>query len=155
MASGSSFRVYLPVSGEAGLPQQDDAIEQAGSAKDGGTVMLIEDDELMREMASTMLIRLGYTVLPLENGIEALRKFRKQPNAISVVLCDLSMPHLNGWETLAALRQIRPDIPVILASGYEDIPPPEQGCSERPQVILKKPYHKKVLRDALTKAMKK
>lgn len=115
--------------------------------------MLIEDNELMREMAFTMLTGLGYSVLALENGIEALRKFREQPYTIRVVLCDLNMPHLNGWETLAALRQIRPDIPVILASGYEEIPPPDQGSTEFPQVILKKPYKKKALKDALAKAM--
>ena len=84
-----------------------------------GTVLVIEDEEVLRTMAGAMLESFGFSVLQAKDGVEALEVFGKHQSEIKFVLSDLTMPRMNGWETLTALRKLQPDIPVILASGYD------------------------------------
>ena len=71
---------------------------------------------------------------------EAVEVFRQHQDEIRCVLCDLTMPRLNGWETLAALRKLVPDIPVVLASGYDQAQVMAGDHPEWPQAFLHKPY---------------
>lgn len=149
---GSTIRVFLPLSTEA-IPCRAVKSMEPPAREKGGTVLLIDDEEMIREMAATMLTRLGYQVLPAKDGVAALEIFTKHADEIDVVLSDLSMPRMNGWETLTVLRQIRPDIPVILASGHDQSKVLAGDHPDLPQVFLHKPYHKAELQEALAKAM--
>jgi len=88
-----------------------------------GTVLLVEDGEMVCGMATAMLKRLGFKVLEAKDGVEAVEVFRQRQNEIRLVLCNLSMPRMNGWETLTALRKLVPGVPVILAGGYDNSRP--------------------------------
>jgi len=79
--------------------------------------------------------------------------FRQRQNEINCVLCDLTMPRMNGWETLAALRKLAPNIPVILASGFDEAQVMEGDHPELPQAFLSKPYKHMELRDAINQAL--
>jgi len=79
-------------------------------------------------------------VLKAKDGLEAVEVFRQHQDAIRFVLCDVIMPHMDGWETLAALRQLAPGIPVILSSGYDLKQVVAGDHPELPQVFLEKPY---------------
>ncbi len=151
---GSTFRVFLPVSGGNRLLQPDEKVQTLVKER-GGTVLLVEDEEMVRKMTETMLTRLGYKVLLAKDGVEAVEMFQRYKAEIHVVLSDLSMPRMNGWETLSALRQIHPDISVILASGHDESKVIGDDQTARPQVFLHKPYQKAELKEALAKAMKK
>ena len=107
---GSVFRVFFPVSAEE-VPRRPDQAAQAPEIEGGGTVLLVEDEEMVRNMAATMLTRLGFTVLEAKDGVEAVEVFRQHQDEIRCVLCDLTMPRMNGWETLAALRKLAPGTP--------------------------------------------
>ena len=149
---GSTFRVFLPLSDGVVAPALDTTLQPAMAA-DGRTVLVVEDEEILRDMVTTMLRRLGFKVVVAKDGVAAVALFRQHPEEIHVVLSDLSMPRMNGWETLANLRRIRPGIPVILASGYDEAKAFGGNHDELPQVFLHKPYEKAALRDALAKAM--
>ena len=86
----------------------------------GGTVLLVEDQDMVRKMAELMLKRLGYQVFAASCGAEAVELLRENPDRVSFVITDLTMPGMDGWETLTALRKIRPHIPVILVSGHDE-----------------------------------
>ena len=107
----------------------------------------------MRNMATAMLTRQGFTVLTAKDGIEALEVFRRHQDEIRCVLCDLTMPRLNGWETLTALRKLVPDIPVVLASGYDQAQVMTGDHPEWPQAFLHKPYRLQELREAIGQAL--
>ena len=79
--------------------------------------------------------------------------FGKHQNEIKFVLTDLTMPRMNGWETLTELRKLKPNIPVILASGYDLAHVMEGEHPELPQAFLAKPYNLKALRNAITQAL--
>jgi len=103
-------------------------------------VLLVEDEESARELARIVLERAGIEVVEAVDGIEAITIFSADPDAYSCVLLDLTMPNLDGVETYSRLRAIRPDVQVVLCSGF-----PEQAAMSRFADLglsgfLKKPY---------------
>ncbi len=149
---GTTFQVFFPVSVEEDPIIQSIAL-QSLSVKTSGTVLVVEDEVMMREMAASMLTRMGYKVLVANDGIEALEVFENYLDEILVVVSDLSMPRMDGWETLTALRRIRPDIPVVLASGHDESKVLAGDHPELPQVFLHKPYQKSDLQAAIDRAI--
>jgi two-component system cell cycle sensor histidine kinase/response regulator CckA len=159
---GSTFRVFFPVSVHTApqaarvAPVPDTA--PAGSATlvqdtpGGGTVLVVEDDAGVRRVAARMLMRLGFAVVEARDGAEALELFPKHRDGIRVVLCDLTMPRLNGWQTLTALRQLAPGIPFILSSGYDEASAMAGDHPEQPHAFVSKPYQFEDLRAAIGKA---
>lgn len=146
---GSTFRVYLPLSpAEAASPWK-----QTPEFTAGGAVLLVDDEEAVRGVAADLLRGLGFSVLEASSGAEALGLLGKKPSGLRLVLCDLSMPGMNGWETLAALRRIAPGIPAILASGYERAEVMAGDHPELPQAFLHKPFLLRELADAIRLAL--
>jgi CheY-like chemotaxis protein len=119
-----------------------------------GTMLLVDDDQLLRELVKSVLSSQGFTVLEAHDGLKAVDMFRKHQDRIRFVLCDVIMPHMDGWETLAILRQIAPGFPVILSSACDQVQVTAGDHSERPQVFLKKPYGILELRKAIREALK-
>jgi len=150
---GSVFRVFLPMSSER-LPETlpEKPVREHEMTGDG-IILLVEDQKMVRDAAEAMLEHFGFKVLTAGDGIEAVNIFRDRQADIRLVLTDLSMPRMNGWETLKALRKIRPDIPVILASGYDEARAMSGDHTDNPQVFLSKPYQMATLRAALNKAL--
>jgi CheY-like chemotaxis protein len=101
-----------------------------------------------------MLSRLGFTVLTAIDGVEAVEVFHRHKGEIRLVLSDVRMPRLNGWETLVALRQIISDIPVILTSGYSEERIMEEAHPELPQAFLGKPFGLQALRDTIRRILR-
>ena len=114
---GTTFKLFFPVAtGKA----QDSAtpFPAATGYRGAGTALIADDEETVRTVAARMLERLGFNVVLAADGREAVQKFRAEPGRFTFVLLDLTMPHLDGEETFRQLRQIRPDVRVILTSGF-------------------------------------
>ena len=79
--------------------------------------------------------------------------FRQHKDEIRCVVCDLTMPRMDGWETLAALRKLAPGLPVVLASGYDKASVMAGDHPELPEAFLGKPYRLDELRDAIRRAL--
>ncbi|MCP4693431.1 MAG: response regulator, partial [Desulfobacterales bacterium] len=149
---GSAFHVYLPLSSaSAPLPEGRPPIDVSAIA--GGCVLVVDDQDVVRDLLKIMLKRIGFKVRTAKDGVEAVEKFRENPAGIRLVLSDLSMPRMNGWETLNALRAIRPDIPVILASGYDKAHVMAGDHAEQPQAFLQKPYRMGTLKEILGRVL--
>lgn len=149
---GSVFRVFLPLSTEA-IAQQVVRTAPTLKTAERGTVLAVEDEPTVRIGVVRALKQFGYTVLEAEDGVAAVEIFRRHQKEIGCVLCDLTMPKMDGWQTLAALRQLEPGIPVILASGYSELQVMGGGHGEQPQAFLHKPYELKELRAAISQFM--
>jgi len=100
-----------------------------------------------------MLSMMGYEVLSAKCGMDAVELLQQHKNLIRFVLTDFAMPRMNGLETLTALRQIVPGIPVILASGYSEEQVMDGNHLERPQAFLGKPYCLQDLKDAICRTL--
>ena len=149
---GSTFRVFLPLS-EVEAPRLADKKAPTPEIAGSGTVLLIEDEEIVRNMTAEMLTFLGFSVIGAEDGVRAVELFRLRKEEIHFVLCDLTMPSMDGWKTLAALREIKPGISAILTSGYDEAQVMTGDHPEWPQAYLGKPYQLDGLRDAISRAM--
>jgi PAS domain S-box-containing protein len=150
---GSAFQVFLPLSAEA--PRARPKLQIVSRSMGGGTVLIVEDEKMIRSVIETMLLGLGFSALHAEDGVAALEVFWQHKDEIRCVLCDLTMPRMNGWETLAALRKLAPGLPVILASGYDEAHAMAGDHPELPQAFLGKPYRLKALREALSQALQR
>ncbi len=151
---GSIFRVFLPVVTEA-VPEKSISAAQRPRAVASGAVLVVEDEMAVRKAVARGLRSLGFTVLEAADGVEALEVCRQNPNEIDCVLCDMTMPRMGGWETLNALRQVAPGVPVILASGHNESQVMAKQSTEQPEAFLSKPYELKALSDAIAHVLKR
>lgn len=116
---GTVLRVFFPASEEA-VPQSTDREAPAALWRDTGTVLLVDDEDTVREVVSEMLGKLGFTVLKAADGGEALRIFRENRPAIRLVLLDCTMPGMSGHEVFVEIKKMDKDAKVILSSGYDE-----------------------------------
>ncbi len=149
---GSVFRVYLPVSTEPAISLVAGFV-LAPEHEGGGTLLLVDDDDMLLMSTGALVERLGFTLLTARDGVEAMEVFRQHQAEIRCVLTDLTMPRLDGWGLLSALREIDPNLPVILASGYDKGQVLAGTHPDHPQAFLSKPFNLQQLRDALGQAL--
>ncbi|MFT5700077.1 MAG: two-component system cell cycle sensor histidine kinase/response regulator CckA [Desulforhopalus sp.] len=154
VGQGCIFRIFLPLS-VAPLPKIKSPGPKTSITLDIGTILVVEDEPTVCNLAADMLTHMGMTALKTKDGLEAIEVFKQHKGSICCVLCDLTMPRMDGWATLSALRQLAPGIPFILASGYDHTQVMVGDHSEWPQAFLSKPYTIAKLKNALIKAMQK
>jgi signal transduction histidine kinase/ActR/RegA family two-component response regulator len=112
---GSTFYIYLPAS-EKTIEREQSVIDTIINGK--GKVLLIDDEEMIIKVAGGILHQLGYEVMVARSGREAVEIFQANKDNIDIVILDMIMPDMGGSETFDALKVIRPDIKVLLSSGY-------------------------------------
>jgi PAS domain S-box-containing protein len=150
---GSIFRIFLPVCEDV-LNQKPVLPAQAPRMKgDGIAVLVVDDDAGIRNVVAASLAHQGFTVFTAQDGVEAVELFRQRQDQIRLVLCDLSMPRMDGWQTLSALRQLAPGIPVILCSGYSQAHAMQGDHPELPQAFLCKPFEREALSRTIFKVL--
>ena len=145
---GTTFRIMLPAcdqvvrAGKNGSPSVE-------TFQGEGTVLLVDDDETVRSVGRRMLEKAGFTVETSCDGREAVRRFRENPDGISCVVLDLTMPHMDGDEAYREIKRIRKDVPVLISSGYSerDVADRFAGCGIAG--FLQKPYEYSVLIQSL------
>jgi two-component system, cell cycle sensor histidine kinase and response regulator CckA len=84
---------------------------------DNRTVLFVDDEIALQKVTVAILKRYGFSVLTASDGIEALDAYTAHAGEIQLVICDICMPRMDGWETMEALRKLSPDLPIIVASG--------------------------------------
>jgi len=113
--TGSTFVLYLPATTQSVVPESR---APAAPSKGAGTILVVDDEQFIIEIAREWLTELGYRVLDARSGAEALELVGRNPGGIDMVILDLVMPGMDGGETFDRLRAIRPDLRVLLTSGY-------------------------------------
>jgi PAS domain S-box-containing protein len=138
-AQGTGFEVLFPVCGTAAT--QARPCERVTVVRGRGTILVVDDEEIVRNFLRQALTRAGYDILLAENGVEALSVFSRNASRISLVLLDLVMPVMSGEEALPHLLTMKPDVPVVVSSGQS-----EEECMrkmQKPRVagFMQKPYN--------------
>ena len=113
---GTTFSIYLPASEKEALTPQEDI--HVPISRGSGTILLIDDEQMILDVGSELLEELGYDVMLARSGAEALELYSNQRNGIDLVIMDMIMPGLGGGETFDRLKEIDPEIKVLLSSGY-------------------------------------
>ncbi len=150
---GTSFKVMFAVVEEAKVKQAEEGVSTHW--RGSGTVLLVDDEETIRAIGSKQLQHLGLDVLTAEDGRQAVAVYRERRAGIDLVLLDLIMPHMNGEEAYRELRQIDPDVRVILASGYSESDITSRLAGKGLAGCLQKPYTLTNLRSLLSTLLPK
>ena len=140
LARGTTFKIYLPqVEQQTKIPNEHlDSPDLPGGTE---TILLVEDDPALREMAVTLLRRLGYTVLAAANGIEALSlKQQGDIGHIDLLFTDVVMPHMSGKELADRVRALYPHTRILFTSAYTENAIVHQGVLDKGVSLLQKPF---------------
>jgi len=148
LGAGTTFRICFPLSGVASEAKASKTVEQppaqAGESASKGTILVVDDEHIVRNVARTCLERYGYNVLMAEDGQQAMDVFAANPESFSLVLLDMEMPGMGGAETLKRMRSLHPEVTVIASSGYSEAEAVEQFGNGLAG-FLQKPYPVKQL----------
>ena len=137
---GTTFKIYLPQ--VESLPQiPPERLESPELPRGTETILLVEDDPALREMAATLLRRLGYTVLAAANGVEALSlKQQRDTGHVDLLLTDVVMPHMSGKELADRVRALFPHTRILFTSAYTENAIVHQGVLDKGVTLLQKPF---------------
>ncbi len=116
---GTSFKLLLPVATGA-TPSESSPAARTESWRGHGHVLVVDDEEIVRRVAARLLETLGFKVTVAGDGRAGVAAFERQPDAFDLVLTDLTMPHYDGVQAYGLMRRIRPDVKVILMSGFNE-----------------------------------
>ena len=136
---GTTFKVLFPALDQPATPHRGET-EVTEELRGTGTALLVDDEEHVRKTGRHMLEHMGFTVLTAIDGREAVRVFREHADEIDCVLLDLTMPNMDGTEAFQELRRIREDVPVILASGYNEQDATQRFTGKGLAGFVRKPY---------------
>jgi len=147
---GTTFTIYLPASEKEAVQEKK---KTAAMIKGTGTILLIDDEKMIIDVGRELLKELGYRVLPAMSGPEAIDVFQKNQEDIDMVIMDMIMPGMGGGETFDRLRDINPDIKVLLSSGYsingQATKILRRGCDG----FIQKPFNMNQLAEKIQKIM--
>jgi CheY-like chemotaxis protein len=142
---GTTFKIYLPMIEESTESLKPTSIP-AKSTQGSETILLVEDEEMVRKLASTVLQKNGYTVLEASNGEEALRIAQGQNgNPIHLMVTDVVMPGMSGRQLADRLLSLRPEMKVLYMSGYTDNAIVHHGVLDPGIAYIQKPFAPDVL----------
>ncbi|MBI1811855.1 MAG: response regulator [Nitrospirae bacterium] len=135
---GSAFTIYLPAIGE----KAEREIEIAKPLHKGkGGILVIDDEEIIRNVARDILHELGYDVLLASGGKEGIKIYADKKDIIALVILDMIMPEMGGKETFKKLKEINPDVKILISSGYGQDSLPEQAMDNGEAGFIQKPYN--------------
>jgi CheY-like chemotaxis protein len=136
---GATFRIYLPRAAEATPAAQlpSESLERPTGTE---TILLAEDEEAVRRLASRILQLSGYTVLEARNGVEAVAVAREHQSPIHILVTDLVMPRMSGRQLATLMTQARPGLRVLLMSGYTEQAVLRPDVLEPRVAFLQKPF---------------
>ena len=151
LGKGSIFEVFFPriADGEEDSPEK--RVETPSSANE--QILLVDDEELVVAVVSEMLRTFGYRVFSVQQSSEALKLFQAQPDRFHLIITDLTMPGMTGMELAVRVLQIRPDIPIILSTGFSDDKVREEAAAIGIRKILSKPFVLQELASSVQEAL--
>ena len=139
---GTSITMIFPGAPELQVEERAAAVPAStcSSLENKGRILLVDDEPLIRASCRRMLVKLGYDVIPAENGETAVEIFEKNPSRFDAVILDLIMPGLNGAETFDKLRAVDPDVRVLISSGFSKDGTIEEVLNRGAAGFIQKPF---------------
>jgi CheY-like chemotaxis protein len=149
LGKGTTFEIYLPLASGPASKAEAEA-KQAGLRHGSETILVVEDEAGVRELAAQFLKGHGYTVLEAKDGIDALEIAARHEGRIHVILTDMIMPRMSGTELVKRLQAVRPDVRAAYMTGYAEYATSGNETSSKQQdSILQKPFSSASLADMI------
>ncbi len=142
---GTTFRLVFPANGQCVGEQKGPPLSRQQTKRQGTTVLIVDDEETIHAVVRAMLQRGGYQSLSALDGQSAIQMLLDRRESIDLVLLDLTMPQKDGLETFRELRRIRPDLRIILSSGFDEQEVIRRFPQEKLDGFIQKPYEVQTL----------
>ncbi len=146
---GTTFRILLPSSSDCDEDDPHEAPSSSGIRASNAHVLLVEDEDSVRTLGQKMLERIGFLVTSVSDGRQALEVYGRQGQKIDLVVLDLTMPNMDGKETLHELKRIDPDVKIVMASGYSNHEIKTRLAGQDIMGFIQKPYTLAQLKERL------
>lgn len=146
---GTTFSVYLPVSNREIAGEEQKTTVSSGKVR----VLLVDDEKSSLEVMSIMLTHFGHTVHGVHSPVEALERFQQSPCDFDVMITDLTMPEMTGLTLASSIYTVRPELPVILMTGYEKNMEVKEMLKTNIVRVLKKPVRMNTLIAAINEVI--
>jgi PAS domain S-box-containing protein len=140
VGKGTTFKTYLPRVNDSVTEDLDTQLTQGVAPKGTETVLLVEDEEMVRDITRDVLEQSGYTVLVAADGVEALRMCKEQPGKIQLSLTDVVMPRMSGRQFAEQVKTLEPEMRVLYMSGYTDDAIVHHGVLDEGTLFIEKPF---------------
>jgi len=147
---GTTFTILLPCTDDKVFLKEETVIT---IKKGKGTILIIEDEEMMLETCKNLCEHIGFDVLTAKNGKEGINIYKQKKDKVSLIILDMEMPGLNGLETFIELSKINKNVKVIISSGFSKEGNVKTVLSKGAKVFLKKPYRLKELSKNINKVL--
>ena len=151
LGQGTAFTIWLPMAGEATVPSRYTNTELPRG--DGQTVMIVDDEKALVAIAEEMLAELGYEPIGFSSSVAALEAFRGAPERFDIVLTDETMPELIGSALADKIHELRPDVPVVLMSGYAGTQVLERARAVGISEVLRKPLQSRDIAECFARVL--
>jgi CheY-like chemotaxis protein len=148
---GTTFTIWLPHAGEAVAPAAEPAVQLPPGQ--GQTVLVVDNERPLVALAEEILAELGYEPIGFTSSMEALRAFRESPKRFDIVLSDESMPELTGLGLADAIARLRPDLPIVLMSGFGGAHLHERARALGIRELLRKPLQRKDIAECFVRVL--
>ena len=150
---GTVFKIFFP--SVENIPVVEDVIPMPNTMqwRGDGVVLLVDDEETIREMGKEMLEMLGFEIITGVDGFDAVRIYKEQKERIDFVLLDLTMPRMDGKETFHELRRLNPQVRIVLSSGYAEQDITSQFAGQGLSGFIQKPYTLGILEESMQKLL--
>ena len=153
VGQGTCIRIYLPRDTAAPVRLEQRPAARTGVQRGSETLLVVEDEEGVRELMQAWLESHGYRVLTAGNGVEALDTCEAFDGPIDLVVADMVMPAMGGPALARKLKPLRPGLKVMFMSGYADATPGDRDVLDEPTLFLQKPFALSVLVDKVREAL--
>lgn len=146
----TTVQVYLPITQKT----KQDIIVEVGSAPRGSErILLVDDEKTIVTMGNHLLKRLGYEVVAKTDSVEALEVFKADPQGFDLIITDQTMPRMTGEELAKELMNVRPDIPIIICTGYSHIMTPKKAKAIGIKAFIMKPFNTRNIANTIRKVL--
>ena len=151
---GTTFTICLPAAdGDAAESAPREPSHRPRLARGSGTILIVEDELVVRQATRMILSQAGYTVIEAANGVEALDQLARRTDAVDLVITDMIMPGMNGRELADRIRTTRPEIAVLVTSGYTDDAVLRRALVDPRTMFMQKPYSPQALTERVREAL--
>lgn len=141
LGKGTTFQFYFPVPQQILKMSEIKAVEESEAVGGSETILVVEDEEMLLELVKTLFEDKGYRVLTARDGQKAVEVYQERHDEIALVLSDMGLPKLSGWDAFQKMREINPNVKVILASGYLDPNVRSEMLKGGAKDFVQKPYN--------------
>jgi CheY-like chemotaxis protein len=147
---GTTFKILFPSTTQRVAAKRP---VEAHTVETQQLILVIDDEDIIRRTAKSMLERYGYTVVLAENGKEGVELFQVLSEKIAAILLDMTMPVMNGEEAFSRLKAIKPDVKVILSSGYNEVETVRRFTGKGLAGFIQKPYSSSALGEKISSVL--